>query len=69
MSSFIGAAFRTDAAKQAYGAGLVKLLETNNLDLSLNAMFDEAERNGALDVARFAFGLDLLKAIIDEFGN
>ena len=69
MSSFIGVALRTDAAKQAYGLGLVKLLETNNLDLSLNAMFDEAERNGSLDVARFAFGLDLLKAIADEFRN
>jgi len=67
MTSFFGTALKTDAAKQAYGTGLVNLLETNNLDQGIDAMFNEAEKNGSLQVARFALGLDILKAIADEF--
>ena len=67
MNSFFEAALRTDTAKKAYGTGIVKLLESRNLDSGIDAMFEEAENNGALDVARFGLGLDILQGIFDLF--
>jgi len=67
MVSFFETSLRTDAAKKAYGSGLVKLLETKDLDKGIDAMFDEAEKNGSLETARFAIFLDIAKAIFQEF--
>jgi len=67
MTSFFEASLKTEEAKKAYGAGLVKLFETKNLDNGIDTMFGEAEKNGALKTARFSLGLDILKALVNEF--
>ena len=66
MHSFFEASLKTDEAKKAYGSGIVELFETKNLDKGVNAMFDEAEKNGALNMVKFSIVLDIAKAIVDE---
>ena len=67
MMSYLEMALRTEQAKQAYGAGIVRFIETGSIDEGLRAIEQEARRNGSWDTAKIAFVLDNLKKLAIRF--
>lgn len=51
---------KTKEAKEAVGEGLVRLIETGDLDRGIEAMFERGTKNGSWPVAQLAIILDFL---------
>jgi len=52
---------KTKEAKVAIFAGIIKLIETKDVDRGIDAMIEQGNRNGSWPIAKLAFVLDLLR--------
>ena len=52
---------KTKEAKIAIIAGIVKLIQTKDLDKGIDAMIEQGNRNGSWPIAKLAFVFDLLR--------
>lgn len=65
--SYIELALKTEQAKKAYGAGIIRFIETGSIDEGLKAIEQEAKRNGSWATAKFALFLDFLSGLPKRF--
>lgn len=67
--SFTEKVLQTKQAKEAIGEGVITWLFTGNLDNGIKSLIRKGNQNGTITAFKFAFVLDVLKAISDDLNK